>query len=161
MRTQTTSFDSKDRPSMPLEAPVSKGNSRHHRYINILAKMAVAVEPVAQARIAACLVYQNEIISFGINQRKSHPFQAMYGKNKDAIFLHSETDCIKNALKLISLDQLSRCSLYICRIKYEDYTKKRFVFGMAKPCAGCQRAIANFNINTVYYSLDNKGYSKL
>lgn len=150
-----------DRPHKPLEAPVSKGNSRHIRYMNLLAKMAVAVEPVAQARIAACIVYHNEIISFGINQRKTHPFQALYGKNKDAIFLHSETDCIKNALKIISVDDLSRCSLYICRVKFEDHHKKRFIFGMAKPCPGCQRAIANFNINTVYYSLDKKGYAKL
>lgn len=141
-----------DRPILPL-----KGNSfggRHDKYISILSKMAIAVEPVRQARIAACLVYRNEIVSFGINQMKTHPFQAQFGKNKDSIFLHAETDCIKNALREIDVDELSRCTLYICRMKYQTHEKKKFIYGLAKPCAGCERAIATFGINKVYYTIN-------
>jgi tRNA(Arg) A34 adenosine deaminase TadA len=148
-----------DRPRRPLKDKSFGG--RHDKYMNILSKMASAVEPVRQARIAACLVLKNEIVSFGINQMKTHPFQAMYGKNKESIFLHAETDCIKNALREISIDDLTRCTLYVCRMKYETNEKKKFVYGLAKPCPGCARAIATFDIKNVFYSLDNNGYVQL
>lgn len=148
-----------DRPRMPLKGKSFGG--RHDKYMHLLSKMASAVEPVRQARIAACLVFKNEIVSFGINQMKTHPFQAMYGKNKESIFLHAETDCIKNALREMSIDDVSRCTLYVCRMKYETNEKKKFVYGLAKPCAGCARAIATFDIKNVFYSLDNSGYMQL
>lgn len=148
-----------DRPRRPLKDKSFGG--KHDKYMNILSKMASAVEPVRQARIAACLVLKNEIVSFGINQMKTHPFQAMYGKNKESIFLHAETDCIKNALREISIDELTRCTLYVCRMKYETNEKKKFVYGLAKPCPGCARAIATFDIKNVFYSLDNNGYVQL
>ena len=134
---------------------------REAKYINYLAKIAETVEPVAKARIAACLVYQNEIISVGINQLKTHPFQARFGKNKDSIYLHAETSCIKQALKVLTLEDISRCDLYVCRIKYEDKLKERMLFGMAKPCLGCSRAIASFDIRNVFYTLDGDGYGFL
>lgn len=149
----------KTSPTKPLNLyPKVRGKSRHSRYINILSKIAIAVEPVAQARIAAAIVYKNEIVSIGVNQRKTHPFQAKYSKNEDSIFLHAETDAIKNALKHISLDELSSSVLYICRVKIEN---GKFVFGLSKPCCGCMRAISNFGINKVYYSLEEKGYTVL
>ena len=148
-----------DRPSLPSGEKSFGG--KHYKYISILSKMAIAVEPVRQARIAACLVHRNEMISFGINQMKTHPFQAQFSKNKDSIFLHAETDCIKNALREIDVDELSRCTLYICRMKYQTHEKKRFVYGLAKPCPGCERAIATFNIKSVYYTLNDQGYEML
>jgi len=147
-----------DIPPIKPIAPVAMGKSRHSKYINILSKVAIAVEPVAQARLASAIVYKNEIISIGINQRKSHPFQAKFSKNEDSIYLHSETDAIKNALKQISIDELSDSVLYVCRVKIIN---KKFVFGIAKPCCGCMRAISNFGIKKVYYTLDNKGYAML
>lgn len=148
----------------PIRPPVFNkigGFTKHNKYINILSKIAVSIEPVAQARIAACLVIKNEIISFGINKKKTHPFQAMYGTNENSIFLHAETDCIKNALKLVDMKQLTKASLYICRVKYEACTKNKFIFGLAKPCPGCSKAIATFGIKNIYYSLDNTGYAVL
>jgi deoxycytidylate deaminase len=115
-------------PIEPLIFPKIGGTSRHDKYMNMLSKIAIAVEPVAHARIAACVVYKNEIISFGINQKKSHPFQAIYGTNKESIFLHAETDAIKNALKIISVSELTKASLYICRVKYEACNKNKFIF---------------------------------
>jgi deoxycytidylate deaminase len=145
-------------PTKPLTYPIVRGKSRHSKYMNFLSKIAIAVEPVAQARLASAIVYKNEIISIGINQRKSHPFQAKFSKNEDSIYLHSETDAIKNALKQISIDELSDSVLYVCRVKIIN---KKFVFGIAKPCCGCMRAISNFGIKKVYYTLDNKGYAML
>lgn len=150
------------RPTEPLAIQLSRGSANKHiKYLNLLSKIAYAIQPVAQARIASAIVYKNDVISIGINQRKSHPFQKIFGKNSEAIYLHSEVDCIKNALKIIDVDQLQKCTLYVCRVKYQDHFKSHITYGLAKPCPGCQRAIANFNIRTVYYSLDNDGYSQL
>lgn len=149
------------RPTVPLAAPAVSGETRHDKYINILSKIAIDVTPVATARIAACVVYKNEIVSFGINRLKTHPFQAKFGKNSNAIFLHAETDCIKNALRELSPDDLQRSSLYICRVKYTNKYKERLVFGIAKPCPGCMRAIASFGIRNVFYSCENGNYSQL
>lgn len=147
---------------VPLIFPetIKKDNRRNNRYITMLARMATTVEPVAAARIAACMVYKNEVISFGICQKKSHPFQAKFGKNEDAIFLHAENDCIKNALKEYSLSQIASATLYVARVKYFDHTRKRFVFGLAKPCTGCSRAVATFGISRVIYSTET-GYEVL
>ena len=67
-------------------------------------------------------------------------------------------DAIKNAINKIDLEKFSNSILYICRVKIY---KKKFVFGLAKPCDGCMKAISTFNIKKVYYTLDNGGYDLL
>ena len=84
--------------------------------------------------------------------------QARYGKNQDAIFLHSEIDAIKNAIRNISLDQLTRSTLYVARLK-RDTDAKTHIQGLACPCDGCAKAIAAFNIKRVVYTLDTAGLS--
>ena len=139
-------------------APVVMGKTRHSRHINLLSEISIHIKPVAQARIAASVVYQNNIISIGFNQDKTHPFQKRYGKNDDAIYLHAETHAIKNAINKISKEKLSKSVLYICRVKI---LRNKFVFGMSKPCEGCMKAISTFDIKKVYYTLDNEGYDYL
>lgn len=136
-------------------------SDKHTKIINILSKIAADLSPVRSARLAACIVYRNDIVSFGVNEMKSHPFQARYGKNGDAVYLHAETSAIKNALKYIDAQQLTKCTLYICRVKYYDFTKQNLIFGTAKPCPGCFRCISTFDIKNVYYTLDNQEYDKL
>lgn len=150
-----------DAPTMPTTTVV--GGTKTSRYMNTLAKIAADIlNPVGgNARLAACVVYRNDIISFGINERKSHPFQARYGKNDEAVFLHAETSAIKNALKYITAQELEKSSLYICRIKFKDCHKKNVVFGLAKPCCGCFRCINTFNIREVYYTTNEQGVEKL
>mgnify|MGYP006273456737 CR=1 FL=1 len=149
-------------PKMPVGTNLSTG-TRHSRYMNILSKIASDIEdPVGgNARLAACIVYRNDIISFGINRMKSHPFQAKYGKNPNSVFLHAETCAIKNALKYITEEELSKSTLYICRVKYHDAGKRDMVFGLSRPCPGCFRCINTFNIRKVVYTLDNEGYDLL
>lgn len=140
------------------------------KYLGFLEKIAEAIPAAAhnrrgrvlRTRIAACIVYKNEIVSVGINQLKSHPFQAKFSRHADAIFLHAETDAIKNALKHISVSDLSKSSLYICRVKYDEQTTKKIQMrGMCKPCEGCQRAIATFNIKKVVYTCDDGSHKYL
>jgi len=147
-------------PRMPLTTKIVRGD-KHSKYLNILSKIASDLSPVKSARLAACVVYKNDIVSFGTNLMKSHPFQARYGKNKDAVYLHAETSAIKNALKYISIEDIKRCSLYICRVKYEAADKTKLIFGTAKPCPGCFKCINTFDIKNVYFTLDNQTYSVL
>jgi len=136
---------------------------KHSRYLNILSKIAADIARPAKAntRVSAAIVYKNDIVSFGVSARKSHPFQAKYGKNEDAVYLHAETDAIKNALKYISVEELEKSTLYICRIKFTDTHKKNMIFGLSKPCCGCAKCISTFGIKNVVYSLDNTGYAVL
>ncbi len=123
--------------------------SIHKEYLDLLAKIAETVVPVASSQHAAAIVYKNQIISIGTNKKKSHPFQKKYGSNGDAIYLHSELDAIKAALKILSLEELSKSTLYVCRVKYEN---NKLVWGKSRPCAGCLKAIAKFNLTKVFFT---------
>jgi deoxycytidylate deaminase len=125
--------------------------------MKIITKVAESVEPFGQAKIAAGLVYKNEILSIGTNKNKSHPFQKKYASNSDAIYLHAETNAIYTALKRNSFDVISKATLYISRVKWNGDAKNHFICGLAKPCIGCQRAISTFNIKRVCYTLDEEG----
>ena len=134
---------------------------KHMKYISTLARMAVSVEPVRKARLASCLVHQNTVVAFGINQLKSHPFQFKFSKNDDSIYLHSEVDCIKNSLRFLDADQIKKSTLYVCRVKYTSTEKKSMIFGLAKPCIGCARAITSFGIKKVVYTENGDSISVL
>lgn len=131
---------------------------RDHKHIETAVAHAKSSEKVAGARAGAVLVLKGRIISFGINQRKSHPFQAEYGKNPEAIYLHAETRAISNALRMgYTIDDLRRATLYVARIKKAGSDPADpFIWGMAKPCVGCRRCIADFGIRRVLYTTDEQ-----
>jgi hypothetical protein len=114
-------------------------------------KLAQAVEPVRGARIAASVVHKGKVVYYGFNHKKSHPFQAKFCKNKDAVFFHAEVHAIKNALQIIDIDDLSKCELYIVRAK-RDKNNKKWITGLSKPCSGCQKCIDVFELKNIYYS---------
>ena len=114
-------------------------------------KRAQAVEPVSGARIAASVIRKGKVVSYGYNHKKSHPFQAKFCKNKDAVFFHAEVHAIKNALQIIDVDDLSKCELYIVRAK-RDKNNKKWITGLSKPCSGCQKCIDVFELKNIYYS---------
>lgn len=122
--------------------------------IDTLAKVAEA-NPHNAEKMASAIVYRNRIISIGMNSMKSHPLQAKYAKNEHAIFLHSEIAAIKNALREIDVDDMSKCEIYIARVKKEKPFTKKYVLGLAKPCIGCERAIAEFGLKRVVYTCDD------
>jgi deoxycytidylate deaminase len=127
---------------------------RPKKYFDILQKVAEALEPVSRQRIAAMLVYKNDVIAVGYNKMKTHPFQRQFAKHEDAIYLHAEVDCIKNALRNVDLNIIKKSTMYVLRVKRPDDNPKKFVRGLAKPCCGCQRALAQFGIKDVHYTTD-------
>lgn len=116
-------------------------------------------EPVANARVAAAIFVGNKKVSSGYNQYRTDPFQAKYGRNEQSIFLHAEIHAIKKALKRLSVEDLRNCSLYIVRAKRQNH-RGPFVYGLAKPCIGCYRAIVEFGLKNVFYSTE-KGMVEL
>ena len=79
-------------------------------------------------------------------------------KNEHAVYLHAEVAAIKNALREIDVDDFSKCDIYITRVKKEAPFTKKFVWGLAKPCIGCERAIAEFGLKRTIYTCDDGDY---
>jgi tRNA(Arg) A34 adenosine deaminase TadA len=129
---------------------------KQSKIVDTLFMLASDHEATGNAKIVAAVVYKNQIISYGFNQLKSHPFIIPYQKNEDAIYLHAETDAIKNALKRITVDQLSKCDLFIIRAKQKSSTSNKIVYGIAKPCDGCAKCISTFGLKKVYYSTNEQ-----
>jgi tRNA(Arg) A34 adenosine deaminase TadA len=131
------------------------------RVFSLLKQIAIANPKVSGAKLAAAIVYKNKIVSVGVNSMKSSPLQAKYATNKDlSIYLHAEISAIKNALRQIDVEDFKKVSLYVCRVKYDILTNS-IVYGLAKPCSGCMRAIFEFDIKKVYYTLETEGWDQL
>jgi len=126
-----------------------------------LSEAASQSKPVYRARMVAAIYLRNKLITLGHNSYKTHPFQARFGKMRECIYLHAETDAIKNALKHIDVVELRKASLYVARVKLQGSKSKVHIQGLARPCEGCQRAIATFGIEEVFYTLDDDGYDML
>lgn len=110
--------------------------------------------------IASALVCRNKVISYGVNQMKTHPYQKRYGKNAESIFWHSETSAIYIADKRLKFDKFEDSVLYVARIKYESSDKKKFISGLASPCDGCMQCIKDYGIKTVIYTMNHIDGSK-
>jgi deoxycytidylate deaminase len=119
-------------------------------------KLAQSVEPVRGARIAAAVVRRGKVISYGYNHKKTHPFQTqILQKSIMLVFFHAEVHAIKNALKSIDVEDISKCELYIVRAK-RDKANRKWITGMSKPCSGCQKCIDLFDLKSVYYSIEGE-----
>ena len=130
------------------------------KFWNILEKVAIAVEPASRQRMAAVLVHKNDVVAIGYNKMKTHPIAKRFQKHEEAIYLHAEIDCIKNALRVVDVDFLSKCTMYVLRLKRPENDHNKFVHGMAKPCCGCELAVDQFGIKKVYYTTD-EGFETL
>jgi tRNA(Arg) A34 adenosine deaminase TadA len=133
--------------------------NKQQKIVRTLFQLARDNDTSTRAKLVAAVVYKNQIVSFGFNSKKSHPFVIPFQKNEDAIYLHAETDAIKNALRTIGIDQLTKCDLYVVRAKYTDKNRSDIHLGMAKPCKGCARCISQFGIKRVIYSTDEQSYA--
>lgn len=103
------------------------------------------------------IVYKHHIISAAANSNKTHPMQARYNqyrgfnKTKNGIkhSLHAEIAAISAIPYAIGKDiDWSRVKIYIYRI----CPGKEFGFGLARPCAGCRKALKDIGIRHIYYT---------
>lgn len=100
-------------------------------------------------KMAACIVYKNRIIAYGFNVRKTHPLATKFQKLPNSFYLHAEVDAIKNALRILDINQMKKASIYVARSKGKDNA-----YGLAKPCNGCAKCIAAFEIKRIIYTTD-------
>ena len=131
--------------------------NKHIKVIDTLLKLAQDSSDWNECKAShtACIVSKNTIISFGFNQRKTHPFQARYGKNDEAIYWHAESHAIHNALKRIDKEELEKSTLYVVRVKSDETDHSKFIPAISKPCEGCMRAIRDYGIREVIYTEDS------
>jgi deoxycytidylate deaminase len=135
---------------------------RDRKFIEQCFVLAQSVERFPNAKLASMIVLGNRIISYGWNQSKTHTFVRKYSRfGEDHCYLHAEVHAIKNALRIIDPEDLEKATLYVARAKRPDNKSKRWIYGLAKPCEGCQKAIDDFSIRRVVYTLDGKGFSYL
>ena len=129
---------------------------RDERYFHKARRTAMLSE-FPRARIGCVAVYNNKIISIGINSYKTHPVQKIYDKYRDLKIgdgcpahlhaLHAEIDC------LLSIDDgtidMSKVELYIYRILKNG--KK----ALSKPCPACRQYIIDRGIRKIHYTTED------
>lgn len=121
---------------------------RDARIFNIAKALAVT-SAHAKARIGAVVVSGRDIVSVGVNGRKSHPLQRHYNAlrfedHRAAHLMHAELEAIIRGRAYLRGDN----SIYVYR------ELKTGVVGMSRPCVGCMRALRDHNINNIFYTTD-------
>jgi tRNA(Arg) A34 adenosine deaminase TadA len=120
------------------------------RFKQTLTDLAIAnIGTRNRIKLAAGVVFKNRLVAVGVNSYKSHPLMSKFGKNPEAIYLHAEVDAIKNALRVLSLQELEKSDILVVRVKRDGHDYKTC---LAKPCEGCARAIEAFNLRNLYYT---------
>jgi tRNA(Arg) A34 adenosine deaminase TadA len=116
---------------------------------DVLYNMAKNVEPIQSARIVAGIHRKGKLLAVGFNQRKSHPLQAKWASRPERIFLHAEIDAVRNYLYNSTADSLESCSILVVRVKRSGNS---WVYGTAKPCSGCMRALEFYGLKNVEWT---------
>jgi len=116
------------------------------RIIKIAADLA-ATSNHPKAHIGAVLTVGRDIISVGVNGRKSHPLQKYYNKFRfldDTAhhLMHAELEAIIRGRSLIR----NNATMYIYRLMRSGKQ------GMCRPCGGCMKALKDYNIRDIVYS---------
>ena len=130
-------------------------NTKDSKIMEFLYRQAVDHYGCSGFKMVSAIVIKGKIISVGVNQKKTHPIQEIYGKNKDSIFLHSEIASIARSLNHLDKSDLSKSNLYTFRVKRPNNKSKRWVSGLAKPCIGCRRALIEFEIPRIIFSTED------
>jgi tRNA(Arg) A34 adenosine deaminase TadA len=128
----------------------------NERIVQMLTRLAIDNPGVQnRCKLAAGVVFRKNLIATGVNGYKTHPMMMPEnGYREGQMYLHAEPDAIKNALRLVSQDQLARCDLYVIRVKRPYTASKTWIQGIAKPCVGCMKTIALYGIKNVYWTTD-------
>lgn len=92
-------------------------------------------------RMAATIYDGRRMASYGLNSRRTHPLQARFGRNEQSLCLHAEIAALANARQSVA-----GMVMYVARV-YRNGEP-----ALAKPCAGCERAIVEFGLSDVQWT---------
>ena len=126
-------------------------HDKHLRRLQACAQLAADLSPMTRGKHGAQIYLGNTLLASGVSSLRTHPLQAKFGRNPDAICLHAEIAAIVAAIRRLSNGDFSRATLYVARWNNNDVRYSR-------PCAGCERALVAFGFCAVYYSIDNSTY---
>lgn len=124
-------------------------NIRVDKFLKLAKKMAEFGD-FYKYRLGACIVKKNKKLSMGYNNKKSHPLQRYYNKERIDIaedaphYVHAEMAAIIEA-KIKNID-LNGAEIFVYRI---SRTNKP---AMARPCPACMKALKEHGIFTLHYT---------
>ena len=122
----------------------------------ILSKLMIIAQDVpgvGSGKHAACIVFKKQIVSIGVNSKKTTTLMSFFNRRPEAIVVHAEIAAIHSALKRMSYSNLKKSTLYIARAKTVGGIVKP---GLSMPCSGCARALEHFGISRVVYTVNNE-----
>lgn len=125
----------------------------HETILRELIGRASVLPRVGKSRVIAAIYSKGKEIALATNSYKTDPFQAKFGSSPMCIYKHAEISVIKRAIKHLGIKGLRKCTLYVCRAKFNN--ERELLWGLAKPCSGCLRAIYQFGLKRVVYSEDS------
>lgn len=128
---------------------MKKCPTKNEKIVNQLFLMARDKERVFRAKVAAAIVIRGKVVSYGYNQHRTSWLRRKFQKNEHAHYICAEVDAVKNALRVVSAEELKKSTMFIVRAKNVG---GQDVFGNAKPCKGCQMCIDWFEIRRIFYS---------
>jgi len=120
------------------------------RLFTVLSDVGCDQPKVGAARVVAAVVYRRSIVSIATNSLRGDPWQARYGDETHTT--HAEILAIKRATAHLRVRKLPGYDLLVCRL-CAQVNGDIIGWGLAKPCAGCQRAVDDFELNRVYYTI--------
>lgn len=92
-------------------------------------------------RMAVVIYHKRRFVCFGYNKLVTHPLQAKFCRHEEAIYLHAEIAAIVTAKKSVE-DMI----MYVARVRKDNSP------ALAKPCVGCQKALAFFKLKDVFWT---------
>ena len=117
------------------------------RIFDLLVQESRNADRVKSSFHAACVVNKKQILSIGLNRRKSHPLMSRFGSYRpNQIFLHAEVDAIVRTVNQYGNEILKESDIYVLR------TTKAGNVAESRPCDGCMEVINAFGIKNIYWS---------
>lgn len=98
-------------------------------------------------RLGAVIAQKNNIVSLGVNAKKTHPLQEKFKRYEhlDA-WLHAEI----HAISLARTEDLIDADIYVARVLQNGNP------AASRPCFGCMRALEHYGIRRAFYYQDGE-----
>lgn len=111
------------------------------------------------AHLVAVIVKGGSIISWSSNLPKMNAYTAIMTDNPDCFSIHAEVAAI---FKARQKTDLRGCKMFVARItKDNKLTKTQGQIALAMPCKTCMRAIVNYGIKRVIYTIGPNQFGTL
>jgi len=115
-------------------------NKKHQLFLQKAGE--IALKSNMQQKHGAVVVYKNNIISFGYNERCDYL--------SEKFSIHAEISAISKLFYNKKLLEL--CDIYVVRVASSTFDN---CLKNSKPCKSCTNFINKYNLKNIYYSTNN------